>query len=269
MTPDPTVCVKSPQEKVKIVRDFKRPHARNFIDGLFDDFFEIHGDRCFGEDRALLCGIAHFEGVPVTVAGHVKGANLEQNLASNFGMPNPEGYRKFARVVKQAQKFHRPVITFVDTPGAYPGKGAEERGQGEAIAQCLYILSGLETPVITIVTGEGGSGGALALSVADRIYMLEHAIYSILSPEGFASILWKDARRANEACDVMKLTAQDLKGFDMIDGIIPEPEEGITANPQAAFDGIRAVIRSSLEELNALDTQTLLEHRYQRFRKFN
>ncbi len=259
---------KTPHEHVAIARHPGRPHAHDFIAALFDGFIELRGDRSFADDHALLCGIASFEGTPVTIAAHLKGSDLNENIHCNFGMPHPEGYRKFIRLAKQAEKFGRPLVTFIDTPGAYPGAGAEERGQGEAIARCLFELSGLAVPVIAFVTGEGGSGGALALGLADRVYMYEYAIYSVLSPEGFASILWKDAKRATEASEVMKLTARDLMDFGMIDGIIPEPSEGAQSDPALAIQAVRPVLHAALEELRAQDMETLLANRYAKYRKF-
>jgi acetyl-CoA carboxylase carboxyl transferase subunit alpha len=258
----------SPWQHIEIARNPQRPHAPAFMAALFDDFFELHGDRHFADDKALLGGIACFEGRPVTVAGHVKGASLNENIACNFGMPHPEGYRKFIRLARQAEKFQRPLVTFIDTPGAYPGAEAEERGQGEAIARCLFELSGLTTPVIAVVIGEGGSGGALALGLADHIIMLEHAVFSVLSPEGFASILWKDARRAEEASEAMKLTAHDLYAFGMIDVIVPEPAGGAHNDPVTAIEAVRPCLRRALDDLSTRDTQTLLEARYVRYRKF-
>ena len=207
------------EDRVFLARHPERPHIDETVSALFTDFFEQRGDRQCKEDPAILGGIARFHGLPVTVIGHRKGSTLEENLACNFGMPGPEGYRKALRLMKQAEKFGRPIITFIDTPGAYPGKDAEERGQGEAIARNLMEMSGLTVPVIAVVTGEGSSGGALALGVANHILMLENAVYSVLSPEGFASILWKDASRSGEACEMMKLTAQDLYS----DGIVEQP----------------------------------------------
>jgi acetyl-CoA carboxylase carboxyl transferase subunit beta len=255
----------TPQQQVEIARHPGRPHFSDFITGLFDDYFELHGDRQFGDDRALVGGIARFEGVPVTVVGHVKGTDLTSNLACNFGMPQPEGYRKLIRLALQAEKFARPLITFIDTPGAYPGAEAEERGQGEAIARCLYTLSALRIPIIAVLTGEGGSGGALALGVGDSLLMYEHAIYSILSPEGFASILWKDASRAGEACAVMRLTSEDLAGFGMADHIIPEPDGGANFDVQGAVQNLKPYLLATLEHLSALDTERLLTMRYERF----
>lgn len=260
---------KTPFEHVNAARHPDRPHARAFIEVLFEEFVELHGDRLCRDDPALIGGIARFEGQPVTVAAHLKGSDLSENMKSNFGMPHPEGYRKFIRLIKQAEKFGRPVITFIDTPGAYPGAEAEERGQGEAIARCLFELSGLQVPVVAVVTGEGGSGGALALGLADRVYMYEFAIYSVLSPEGFASILWKDSQRAQEASEVMKLTAQDLKSFEMIDDIILEPRDGAHAHPLEAIEALRPVLRSALKELQQESADTLLAKRYEKYRKFS
>ncbi len=257
----------TPRERVLMARSPQRPNFKFYSENLFEGFFEVHGDRQYGDDSAISCGIALFEGIPVTVAGHVKGRDLEENVAVRFGMPNPEGYRKFRRAALQAEKFHRPLITFIDTPGAYPGKEAEARGQGEAIANCLYTLSNLKTPVIAIVTGEGGSGGALALGVADRIIMLENAVYSILSPEGFATILWKDAKRSDEACEVMKLTAHDLYEFGITDEIIPEPDGGAENDPQMIIAALREVIAEELRVLMEKDTDTLIDERYEKFRK--
>ena len=257
----------TPQARVALARAPERPNIREYIEALFQDFFEIHGDRYYADDKPILCGIASFEGCPVTVAGHLKGRNLEDNIACNFGMPNPEGYRKFQRAVLQAEKFRRPIITFIDTPGAYPGKQAEERGQGEAIARCLYILSNIKVPVLAIVTGEGGSGGALALGVADKIIMLENAVYSVLSPEGFASILWKDPARSDEACEVMKLTANDLLGFGIADRIVKEPRGGAGKKPKAVMEPLKKAIAEELANLCKLDTATLINRRYEKYRR--
>ena len=256
----------SPEEKVKIARHPERPGTADFIDALFTDFFEQRGDRLCGEDGSIFGGIARFHGRPVTVLGHRKGKNLEENLTCNFGMPSPEGYRKAQRLMRQAEKFGRPIITFVDTPGAYPGREAEERGQGEAIAQCLALMSTLEVPVISVITGEGGSGGALALAVANRVLMLEHAVYSVLSPEGFASILWKDSSRAGEACGVMKLTAQDLRRGGIVQGVLREPEEGAHADWQAVFRTVDAALTHELAALDKLKGPALARQRYDMFR---
>ena len=233
---------------------------------LFHTFYELHGDRCYGDDRAIIGGIAMFEQTPVTVIAQAKGRDLQENMKRNFGMPNPEGYRKALRLAKEAEKFHRPIITFVDTSGAYPGKGAEERGQAEAIAQCLYTFSDLQTPIICIVLSEGGSGGALALSVGDRLVMLENAVYSILSPEGFASILWKDGSRAKEAAEVMKLTAHDLMDKGILDAVIEEPLGGAQNDIEAVCERLRAYIHASLEELQKAKMPALLAQRYEKYR---
>lgn len=256
----------TPYERLEIARDLKRPKVTDYIDALFDDFIELSGDRLGKEDASILGGIAFFEGIPVTVIGHRKGANLEENIKYNFGMPGPEGYRKALRLMKQAEKFKRPVITFVDTPGAYPGKEAEENGQSIAIAENLAEMSALKVPVITIVTGEGNSGGALAISVADEIWMLENAVYSVLSPEGFASILWKDAKRSKEACEVMKMTAEELYAGGLCDQVIPEAEGGIQEDFSDGCMKIRRALRASLPALMKTDTKTLLENRYQKYR---
>ena len=256
----------TPEEKVKLARHPDRPGTADFIDALFTDFFAQRGDRLCGEDASILGGIARFHGRPVTVIGHRKGKNLEENLRCNFGMPSPEGYRKAQRLMRQAEKFRRPVITFVDTPGAYPGKEAEERGQGEAIAQCLALMSALEVPVISVITGEGNSGGALALAVANRVLMLEHAVYSVLSPEGFASILWKDASRAGEACAVMKLTAQDLRRGGIVQGVLREPQEGAHTNWDTMFRTLDAALSKELAALDKLKGPALARQRYEMFR---
>lgn len=256
----------TPEEKVKIARHPGRPGTADFIDALFTEFFEQGGDRQCREDGSILGGIARFHGRPVTVIGHRKGKNLEENLHCSFGMPGPEGYRKAQRLMRQAEKFGRPIITFIDTPGAYPGKEAEERGQGEAIAQSLALMSSLTVPVIAIVTGEGGSGGALALAVANRVLMLEHAVYSVLSPEGFASILWKDASRSGEACSVMKLTAQDLRRGGIVQGVLKEPEGGAHTDWAATFRTVDAALRKELASLDKLKGPALAQQRYEMFR---
>ena len=217
-------------DKVKLARKLERPKSLDYIEEIFEDFIELHGDRNYGDDKAIVAGIATLNKIPVTVIGEQKGKNVRENMKRNFGMPEPEGYRKALRLMKQAEKFGRPIITFIDTPGAYPGVGAEERGQGEAIAKNLMEMANLKVPIICIVIGEGSSGGALAIGMGDRIVMLENAVYSILSPEGFASILYKDASKAKEAAENMKITAEDLKKLGIIDKIISEPEEGIQKN---------------------------------------
>lgn len=253
-------------DKVYLARHSMRPNINDYIDALFTDFFECRGDRLCKDDGSIVGGVALFHGMPVTVIGHKKGRTLPENLACNFGMPGPEGYRKALRLMKQAEKFGRPIITFIDTPGAYPGKEAEERGQAEAIARNLAEMSSLTVPIISIVTGEGSSGGALALGVADAVLMLEHAIYAVLSPEGFASILWKDSSRWAEAAQQMKLTAQDLLELGLIDGIIPEPTGGAHNNPQALFEQVDAQLYSRLKALCKMRTSALTAARYQKFR---
>lgn len=257
----------TPWDRVTLARDSKRPRAQDYLELLFDNFCELHGDRRYGDDPSIIGGIAQYKGLAVTVIAQSKGKSLDENLKKNFGMASPEGYRKALRLAKQAEKFKRPIITFVDTPGAFPGKGAEERGQAEAIATCLYEFSTLEVPIICIVLSEGGSGGALALSVADRIAMLENAVYSILSPEGFASILWKDERRAKEASDYMKLTSYDLKDAQVVDEIIEEPIEGAHSDLNLVSSRIEKYIDSSLDELMRKKTTNLLKERYDKFRK--
>ncbi|MCL1949108.1 MAG: acetyl-CoA carboxylase carboxyltransferase subunit alpha [Turicibacter sp.] len=256
----------TPGDKVYLARHPLRPNAKYYIDTLFEDFTELHGDRLYGDDQSIMGGIGTFDGKPVTVIAQMKGKTLEENLVHNFGMPHPEGYRKVIRLARQAEKFGRPIINIIDTPGAYPGIGAEERGQAEAIAQCLMQFMELKVPVIAIVIGEGGSGGALALSISDHIMMLEHSIYSVLSPEGFASILWKDSARAGEAAQLMKLTAQDLKEFGIVDSVIKEPVGGIHSWPDFTTTQIREKLTEELEKLAAQKTSLLLQNRYKKFR---
>lgn len=256
-----------PFDRVTLARETKRPKITDFIEALFDDFVEMRGDRLGKEDPAILGGIASYHGIPVTVIGHRKGHDLKENLKYNFGMPEPEGYRKALRLMKQAEKFGRPVITFIDTPGAYPGKDAEENGQSVAIAENLAQMSSLRTPVVVVVTGEGNSGGALAIGVGDRILMLENAVYSVLSPEGFASILWKKADKISEACEVMKLTAQDLVGAGLADELIPEPEGGIQKDFYSWIRILDAAIAADLSELLKYDGEELASRRYEKFRR--
>jgi acetyl-CoA carboxylase carboxyl transferase subunit alpha len=254
-------------QRVAIARHPQRPNITDYITALFTDFFEQRGDRLCAEDQAILGGVALYHGKPVTVIGTKKGKTLEENLACNFGMPNPEGYRKALRLMKQAEKFRRPIITFIDTSGAYPGLEAEARGQGEAIARNLFEMAQLTVPVIAIITGEGNSGGALALGVANRVLMLENAIYAILSPEGFASILWKDSARHEEACELMKLTAPDLKELGVIDEIIHEPVGGAHLAPVIALQQVDQVLSRHLAQLNKESGSSLANGRYQKFRK--
>ena len=257
----------TPADRVFLARHPARPHIDEFISVLFTDFFEQRGDRHSGEDAAILGGIARYKGMPVTVIGHRKGSTLEENMRYNFGMPEPEGYRKALRLMKQAEKFGRPIITFIDTPGAYPGKQAEEHGQGEAIARNLAEMSALSVPVIAVVTGEGSSGGALALGVANHILMLENAVYSVLSPEGFASILWKDSSRSGEACEVMKLTAQGLYQGGVVEEVIPEPLGGAQRYHKALFTALDAALERHLTQLCKLNGKALAEQRYKKYRQ--
>ena len=253
--------IKTPYEKVMLARDKDRLKITDYIDALFDDFIELKGDGIAGEDSAILGGIASFHGIPVTVIGHKKGATTEENIDCNFGMASPEGYRKAARLMKQAEKFNRPVITIVDTPGAYPGLMAEANGQANAIAYNLALMSSLKVPIISVITGEGSSGGALGIAVADRVFMLENAVYSILSPEGFASILWKDSKKADEAAKLMKLTASELLNYGIIDGIIKEGTKLII--------NMDEMISRELNELTKLKEETLLKNRYKKFREID
>ena len=255
-------------EKVELARNPKRPTSLDFIDKVFDDFMELHGDRTSVDDKAIVCGLASLNGQNYTIIAEQKGRNTKENIERNFGMPNPESYKKGIRFMKQAEKFHRPVITFIDTKGAYPGVEAEEHGQGEAIARSMYELSKLKVPVICIVIGEGSSGGALALGVGDRILMLENAVYSILSPEGYSSILWKDGTRKKEAADKMKLTANDLYDFGVIDEIIKEPFGGVTTeNIDDVVAALKIRIINLAEELKEKDINILVNERYNKFRK--
>ncbi|MBQ8982773.1 MAG: acetyl-CoA carboxylase carboxyltransferase subunit alpha [Lachnospiraceae bacterium] len=256
----------TPADKVYLARHKNRPKVDDYINALFDDFFVQRGDALGKEDKSILGGIATFHGLPVTVLGHRKGRNINENMEYNFGMPEPQGYRKAMRMMKQAEKFDRPIITFIDTPGAYPGLEAEENGQANAIAKNLAEMSALKVPVIAIVTGEGSSGGALAIGVANSVYMLENAVYSVLSPEGFASILWKDSSRSAEACDLMKLTAQDLKRFHVIDGIIPEPLGGAHHNPQKVYRELDNMLMSELTKYKKMSANELARNRYDKFR---
>ena len=254
-------------DRVQLSRKKDRPVGTDYINALFTDFMEFHGDRYFKDDHAIVGGIARFHGMPVTVIAQAKGKTTKENLDRNFSMPSPDGYRKALRLMKQAEKFGRPVICFVDTPGAFCGLEAEERGQGEAIARNLFELSGLKVPVLSVVIGEGGSGGALAMAVADEVWMLENAIYSVLSPEGFASILWKDSKRASEAAEVMKLTAADLKRLGIVEQVIAEPKDFSDENMEPVCAELEAQIMEFIETYTKLETEELVEKRYQRFRK--
>ncbi|WP_066369079.1 acetyl-CoA carboxylase carboxyl transferase subunit alpha [Neobacillus fumarioli] len=255
-----------PWDRVQIARLANRPTTLDYISYLFEDFFECHGDRTFADDEAIVGGIAKFRGLPVTVIGHQRGKDTKENIRRNFGMPHPEGYRKALRLMKQADKFKRPIICFIDTKGAYPGKAAEERGQSEAIARNLFEMAGLRVPVVCVVIGEGGSGGALGLGVGNRIYMLENSTYSVISPEGAAAILWKDASLAKNAAESMRITAPDLKELGIIDDIIPEVKGGAHKDVQKQAEEIEKVLVSSLKELMNLSEDELIADRYNRFR---
>ncbi|GAW28703.1 MULTISPECIES: acetyl-CoA carboxylase carboxyltransferase subunit alpha [unclassified Carboxydocella] len=257
----------TPWQKVQIARHPQRPTTLDYINLIFDDFIELHGDRNFADDAALVGGIALLEGRPVTVLGHQKGRDTRENIARNFGMPHPEGYRKAIRLMEQAQRFKRPIITFIDTPGAFCGIGAEERGQGEAIARALYAMAGLSVPLLAVVIGEGGSGGALALGLGNKVYMLEYSVYSVISPEGFAAILWKDGSQAPRAAETMKLTAQDLLQLGVIDGIIPEPLAGAHRDHEFTASKVKEQLLQGLQELAGQTGEQLMEQRYQRFRR--
>ena len=253
-------------QRVELSRRKDRPVGSDYIDALFTDFVEFHGDRYFADDKAIIGGVAKFHGMPVTVIAQAKGRNTKENIERNFGMPEPEGYRKALRLMKQAEKFARPVICLVDTPGAFCGLEAEERGQGEAIARNIYEMSGLKVPVVSIIIGEGGSGGALAMATADEVWMLENSIYSILSPEGFASILWKDSSKAKEAAEVMKLTAENLKAQGIVERVFAEPETYTVQNMDSVIMQINEAIEEFLMRYGSLSEQELIRHRYERFR---
>jgi acetyl-CoA carboxylase carboxyl transferase subunit alpha len=256
-----------PWDRVQVARHPERPTTLEYINILFENFIELHGDRVYGDDAAIVGGIASFNGQPITIIGHQRGKTTKENIRRNFGMPHPEGYRKALRLMKQAEKFNRPIICFIDTKGAYPGKAAEERGQSEAIARNLFEMAGLRVPVISIVIGEGGSGGALALGVANKILMLENATYSVISPEGAASILWKDAALAKQAAEAMKITALDLKEMGIIDGIIPEVAGGAHRNISKQAVTMQECIADTLSELNKLSPEQLVEARYEKFKQ--
>lgn len=253
-------------QRVELSRRKDRPVGSDYIDALFTDFVEFHGDRYFADDKAIIGGVARFHGMPVTVIAQAKGRNTKENIERNFGMPEPEGYRKALRLMKQAEKFARPVICLVDTPGAFCGLEAEERGQGEAIARNIYEMSGLKVPVVSIIIGEGGSGGALAMATADEVWMLENSIYSILSPEGFASILWKDSSKAKEAAEVMKLTAENLKAQGIVERVFAEPERYTVQNMDSVIMQINEAIEEFLMRYGSMSEQELIRHRYERFR---
>lgn len=270
-------------DRVKLARDNKRPTSLDYINEIFDSFIELHGDRLYGDDQSIIAGIAKIENSYVTVIGQQKGRTIEDNLKRNYGMPNPEGYRKALRVMKQAEKFNRPIICFIDTPGAFCGIEAEQRGQGEAIAKNLFELSFLKVPILSILIGEGGSGGALALGVANQVWMLENATYSILSPEGFASILWKDSKKASDAAEIMKITAEDIKKLNIIEKVITEvvnSNEAISHKQNLGFqtlnkdnmknvsEQLKKEIISFIEHYAKMSKRDIVEERYERFRNF-
>jgi acetyl-CoA carboxylase carboxyl transferase subunit alpha len=254
-------------QRTQLARHPRRPHTLDFFRLLLEDFVELHGDRAFGDDRALVGGLARLAGEPVVVVGHQKGRDTREKIARNFGMPHPEGYRKALRLMQLAAKFGKPVVTFIDTPGAYPGLGAEERGQAEAIARNLREMAGLPTPIVSVVTGEGGSGGALAIGVADRILMLEYAVYSVISPEGCAAILWGDAAKAPEASELMKTTAPDLLRLGVIDAVVPEPAGGAHRDWEACAATLRDALSEHLRALRAKSPHELVQDRYRKFRR--
>ena len=262
-------------ERVEIARNTKRKTALDYINEIFDEFIELHGDRCYGDDKAMVCGLGRIENQNYTIIAEQKGRNTKENIERNFGMPNPESYRKAIRIMKQAEKFNRPVITFIDTKGAYPGVEAEQRGQGEAIAKSMFEMAKLTVPVIAIVIGEGSSGGALAIGVANKVIMLENAIYSILSPEGYSSILWKDSSRFKEAADRMKLTANDLYDMGIIETIIKEPDikDSKKTSQRVDFEmiasEIKKEIQTTVQELKSKTKDEIVEERYQKFRKIS
>lgn len=253
-------------EKVEIARNPKRKTSLEYIEKIFDEFIELHGDKNFKDDKAIICGLAKIDNIPFTIIAEQKGRTTKENIERNFGMPNPESYRKTIRFMKQAEKFKRPVITFIDTKGAYPGIEAEERGQGEAIAKSMFEMARLKVPVISIVIGEGSSGGALAIGVANKVFMLENAIYSILSPEGYSSILWKDPSRYKEAAEKMKLTAKDLYELNVIDKIIPEKNEISEENFSKTSEILKKEIIKEIKKTNKMTSEQIVEERYKKFR---
>jgi len=254
-------------QRTQLARHPKRPHTRDWCKLLLDDFLELHGDRVYGDDAAIVGGLARFESQSVVVIGHQKGRDTREKIARNFGMPHPEGYRKAHRLMDLAAKFGKPVVTFIDTPGAYPGLAAEERGQAEAIARNLKRMASLPVPIIVVVTGEGGSGGALAIGMGNRVLMLEYAVYSVISPEGCAAILWGDAGKAPDAAEAMRTTAPELLQLGIIDGIVPEPVGGAHRNWEGAAAGLRAAIREQLWTLRPKSREELVSERYEKFRR--
>ena len=257
----------SPWQRTQVARHIQRPSTLDYIGRLCDSFIELHGDRAFADDHAIVGGLAQFNGRPVVVIGHQKGKTLKERMFRNFGMPNPEGYRKALRLMRLAEKFGKPLLTFIDTPGAYPGIGAEERGQAEAIARNLLVMGSLRVPIVAVVIGEGGSGGALAIGVADRLLMLQHAVYSVISPEGCAAILWNDQSKAADAAEALKMTADDLQKFGITDQVIPEPLGGAHRDPALTCDTVKKAIEAHLSALLDLSTEDLLKHRSDKYRR--
>ena len=266
--PAKKVAAATAWDKVKIARDAKRPHIWDFINNVCSDFEELHGDRLVNDDSAMVAGFGTIGSEKVLVLGHHKGATVEENMAANFGMVNPDGYRKAMRLAKLAERFHNPTVTFVDTPGAYPGKEAEERGQAEAIAKSLEFFSGLKTPIVVVITGEGGSGGALAIAVGDKILMMENAVYSVISPEGCAGILWRDGTKAPEAAEALKITAPDLLKLGAIDEVVPEPAGGAHKNQKTACANVKKAVLAAIKELKKLTPEELVEARYAKIRSY-
>lgn len=258
----------TPWQVSQLARHPRRPYMLDYIEKLFTDFEELHGDRAFADDPAIVGGIARFNGKPVMVIGQQKGRDTKEKIRRNFGMPRPEGYRKALRLMEMAERFQLPIMTFIDTPGAYPGIGAEERGQSEAIARNLFVMSSLKTPILCTVIGEGGSGGALAIGVGDRTLMLEYSTYSVISPEGCASILWKSAEKASEAAEALGITSGRLMELGLVDEIVPEPLGGAHRNPDAMYDNLRSALESSLEHLQGSSIDKLLDQRYQRLMSY-
>lgn len=257
----------TPWQKALISRHPNRPYTLDYIEAMMTDFVEMHGDRAFADDPAIVSGMAKLEGMPLTVIGHQKGRTTKEKIFRNFGMPNPEGYRKALRVMRFAERFRKPLLTFIDTPGAYPGIGAEERGQGESIARNLSVMSQLKTPILSVVIGEGGSGGALALGVADRILMLEHSTYSVISPEGCAAILWNDGSKASEAAELLKITAQDLFQMKVVDEVVEEPIGGAHRDPRRAAELLKEAVVRNLAEIRNVPFDDLLKQRYEKLRR--
>jgi len=257
----------TPWQKAQISRHPNRPYTLDYIEAMMTDFVEMHGDRAFADDPAIVSGMAKLDGMPLTVIGHQKGRTTKEKIFRNFGMPNPEGYRKALRVMRFAERFRKPLLTFIDTPGAYPGIGAEERGQGESIARNLSVMSQLKTPILTVVIGEGGSGGALALGVADRILMLEHSTYSVISPEGCAAILWNNGAKASEAAELLKITAQDLFQMKVVDEVVEEPIGGAHRDPRRAAELLKEAVVRNLAEIRNVPLDDLLRQRYEKVRR--